>query len=80
MSPISIASNVVTPILLMLGEGDRRVPPSQGLHWYRYLQGKGLNKIKVMMFPDTGHALDSVIAEKYGLEALVTMFYNNLST
>lgn len=33
---------VRAPVLLMLGEDDRRVPPKQGLEYYRALKARGL--------------------------------------
>ncbi|KAJ2985623.1 hypothetical protein HDV02_003360, partial [Globomyces sp. JEL0801] len=40
-SPASQIKDKVSPALLMLGKGDRRVPPSQGLRWAEYLKGAG---------------------------------------
>ena len=56
------------PAFLMLGQGDRRVPPSQGLRWAEHLKGIG-HKVDILMFPGVGHALDSFEAERYGFEA-----------
>lgn len=33
---------VRAPMLLMLGEDDRRVPPKQGLEYYRALKARGV--------------------------------------
>lgn len=33
---------VRAPVLLMLGEDDRRVPPKQGLEYYRALKARGI--------------------------------------
>lgn len=33
---------VRAPVLLMLGEDDRRVPPKQGLEYYRALKARGV--------------------------------------
>lgn len=33
---------VRAPVLLMLGEDDQRVPPKQGLEYYRALKARGL--------------------------------------
>ncbi|KNC99354.1 hypothetical protein, variant [Spizellomyces punctatus DAOM BR117] len=69
-SPISVAQHVKTPSLLMLGENDRRVPPYEGMNWYYYLKGRGGVDIRVMTYPDNGHALDGVEAERFGFEAI----------
>ncbi|KAG0002530.1 hypothetical protein BGZ79_002808 [Entomortierella chlamydospora] len=69
-SPMEHVDKVVAPTLMMIGSGDRRVPPSQGISWWQARQNK-INKDqkqktavnKIMMFDGTGHALDSVEAE-----------------
>lgn len=33
---------VRAPVLLLLGEDDRRVPPKQGLEYYRALKARGV--------------------------------------
>ncbi|KAI8818824.1 Alpha/Beta hydrolase protein [Fimicolochytrium jonesii] len=68
-SPFSVAAAVKTPSLVMLGSDDRRVPNYEGLNWYYYLKGRGVD-VRAMMFPDNGHALDGVETEKHGFEAL----------
>lgn len=70
-------SSKTCPVLLHLGEGDRRVPHSQGLRWAEVLKGKGMD-VKVMMFPATGHALDSMDAERVGFEAAVAFFIKHM--
>ncbi|TPX35244.1 hypothetical protein SmJEL517_g02256 [Synchytrium microbalum] len=72
-SPVSVAANVKGPVLLLLGEGDRRVPPSEGLRWSQYLKGRNVD-VTVLMFPDTGHALDSVESEVFGFYALANFY------
>lgn len=42
MSPLPLAGSVRAPTLLLLGEEDRRVPPSQGLEWYHALRRAGV--------------------------------------
>ncbi|KAF9352142.1 hypothetical protein BGX26_009998 [Mortierella sp. AD094] len=69
-SPMEHVEKVVAPTLMMLGSGDRRVPPSQGISWWQARQNK-INKDqkqktavnRIQMFDGTGHALDSVEAE-----------------
>ncbi|KNC83964.1 hypothetical protein SARC_03785 [Sphaeroforma arctica JP610] len=58
LSPISNdLSKIKTPTLLLLGAKDRRVPPSQGLQFYRGLQAAGV-KSKVYWFPTQSHPID----------------------
>ncbi|TPX41270.1 hypothetical protein SeMB42_g05645 [Synchytrium endobioticum] len=72
-SPVAVADKVRAPVLLLLGEGDRRVPPSEGLRWAQYLKGQGKD-VSVYMFPETGHSLDTVEAETFGFYASATFF------
>lgn len=69
-SPARFAENggKTSPVLLMLGDGDRRVPHSQALRWAETLKGNGA-QVDVLMFPGNGHALDSLDAERYGVES-----------
>ncbi|KAI9139481.1 Alpha/Beta hydrolase protein [Paraphysoderma sedebokerense] len=74
-SPFRVAKNVVDPVLVMLGELDRRVPNHQAWEWVAYLRGKNKeHDVRMLSFPDTGHALDSVDAECYGFEAIMSFF------
>ncbi|KAJ3270617.1 hypothetical protein HDV01_007551 [Terramyces sp. JEL0728] len=72
-SPVAHIRDKVSPILMMLGEGDRRVPPSQGLRFVETLKGKGFDA-HTLMFPKVGHALDTFEAQRYGFEASVAFF------
>ncbi|KAF9094109.1 hypothetical protein BGX23_002492, partial [Mortierella sp. AD031] len=68
-SPMEHVEKVTAPSLLLIGAGDRRVPPSQGFTWWQARQNRitkeklshAVNRIQV--FEGTGHALDSVEAE-----------------
>ncbi|KAG0203875.1 hypothetical protein BGX28_003975 [Mortierella sp. GBA30] len=70
-SPMEHVEKVVAPTLTLLGSGDRRVPPSQGITWWQARQNKikkeqrhGNSAVnRMQMFDGTGHALDSVEAE-----------------
>ncbi|KAJ3168943.1 hypothetical protein HDU88_001270 [Geranomyces variabilis] len=72
-SPMSVAASVKTPAMVMLGADDRRVPNYEGKNWYYYLKSRGVD-VRAMQFPDNGHALDGVEAEKCGFEALANFF------
>ncbi|NXY80502.1 ACPH enzyme, partial [Glareola pratincola] len=56
---------VRAPVLLMLGEDDRRVPPQQGLEYYRALKARGV-PTRLLLYPGNGHALAGVEAEADG--------------
>jgi len=63
MSPISHASKVCTPVLMLLGMKDLRVPPSQGLNYHRLLKSRGV-RTKCLTYPESTHSLsDSVRTE-----------------
>ncbi|RUS18686.1 Alpha/Beta hydrolase protein [Endogone sp. FLAS-F59071] len=73
-SPIANAHKIKTPVLLLIGENDRRVPPSEGYGLYYVLKGKGDVDVRLKAFPDVGHSLDSMDAETHGFEALAQFF------
>ena len=56
-SPVAHVDAVKTPTLIALGEGDLRVPFSQGLHYHHLLRSKGV-ETKLMTFPKDSHPLD----------------------
>uniref|UniRef100_A0A8C5IR31 Acylamino-acid-releasing enzyme n=1 Tax=Junco hyemalis TaxID=40217 RepID=A0A8C5IR31_JUNHY len=64
-SPIRYADRVRAPVLLMLGEDDRRVPPKQGLEYYRALKARGV-PTRLLWYPGNNHALAGVEAEADG--------------
>ncbi len=62
-----------TPVLLMLGLKDRRVPPSQGLAWWHALRAVGWEHggagavpdthARLLLYPEDTHALDAPATE-----------------
>ncbi|KAK5582321.1 hypothetical protein RB653_003904 [Dictyostelium firmibasis] len=60
-SPSFHIEKVKIPSLLALGDSDLRVPPSQGLLYYRMLRERDV-PTKCLMYPKTGHGLDSIDA------------------
>lgn len=76
-SPASVAHLVTSPVLVMLGEGDRRVPPMEGLRWGQYLKSNGVDAT-IVKFNEVGHALDSVPAEKYGFDCYMDFLKKHL--
>ena len=78
MSPVSRIKGKCSPALLMLGANDRRVPVSQGKRWAQLLKGKG-SDVRTLVFPDTGHALDSFDAEIAGFLAAYTFMMELLN-
>ncbi|KAM5148347.1 acylamino-acid-releasing enzyme [Mantella aurantiaca] len=64
-SPIIYIPKVKTPVLLMLGEEDRRVPNTQGLEYYKALRAHGVTA-RLLWYPGNNHALAKVDAESDG--------------
>jgi acylaminoacyl-peptidase len=78
-SPVQYVDKVETPVLLRIGEIDQRVPPSQGKEYYHLLKareekGDGEPKVEMLLFPENGHPLDGVEAEKTGWDATLAWF------
>lgn len=54
-SPIYWAEQGRTPILIMHGEQDTRVHPSQSMELYRYLKVHGNVPVRLVLYPGEGH-------------------------
>lgn len=54
-SPIYHAEKARTPILIMHGEEDTRVHPSQSMELYRYLKVIGKTPVRLVLYPGEGH-------------------------
>ncbi|XP_073086692.1 acylamino-acid-releasing enzyme isoform X3 [Manis javanica] len=61
-SPIKYAPQVKTPLLLMLGQEDRRVPFKQGLEYYRALKARNV-PVRLLLYPQSTHTLSEVGVE-----------------
>ncbi|XP_072438746.1 acylamino-acid-releasing enzyme-like isoform X1 [Chiloscyllium punctatum] len=61
-SPITNAARVTTPVLILLGEKDKRVNPSQGLELYRALKVRDV-PVRLLWYPDDSHSLSKVGTE-----------------
>lgn len=55
-SPIAYLSRVQTPLLMMLGGADRRVPPSQATDYVKLLRARGVHT-RTLLYPDGQHAI-----------------------
>ncbi|NWQ93971.1 ACPH enzyme, partial [Burhinus bistriatus] len=69
-SPMRYVDQVRAPVLLMLGEDDRRVPPQQGLEYYRALKARGV-PTRLLLYPGNNHALAGIEAEADGFMNMV---------
>jgi dipeptidyl aminopeptidase/acylaminoacyl peptidase len=63
-SPIYHAEKSRTPILILHGEDDTRVHPSQSMELYRYLKTLGNAPVRLVFYPDEGHG-NSKAAARY---------------
>nr|KAF6419872.1 acylaminoacyl-peptide hydrolase [Molossus molossus] len=61
-SPIKYTPQVKTPLLLMLGQKDRRVPFKQGIEYYRALKTRNV-PVRLLLYPKSTHALSEVEVE-----------------
>ncbi|XP_063065004.1 acylamino-acid-releasing enzyme [Engraulis encrasicolus] len=61
-SPIRHISQVKTPVLLTLGEDDKRVPPKQGIEYYRGLKARNV-QTRLLWYPGNNHSLSTIAAE-----------------
>uniref|UniRef100_A0A671UYZ1 acylaminoacyl-peptidase n=1 Tax=Sparus aurata TaxID=8175 RepID=A0A671UYZ1_SPAAU len=64
-SPIKHVTQVQTPVLLTLGEDDKRVPNKQGLEYYKALKVKQV-PVRLLWYPGNNHSLSKVDAESDG--------------
>lgn len=77
-SPMSHIDQVKTPLLLMLGQDDRRVPPSQGLDYWRALKARNV-PVRLLSYPGNNHSISSVDAEADCMLNTMVWFNKHLS-
>ena len=56
LSPISFASRVSTPVLILLGQNDERVPVNQAISFHRALRERGVRS-ELVVYPREPHAV-----------------------
>ena len=61
LSPSTYADRVATPVLLLHGERDTRVPVAHSLMQHNILTGRGVRS-RLVLFPGEGHQIDSRLA------------------
>lgn len=49
--------DVVTPLLIQVGEADRRVSPEQSIQFYEAMKGVGKAPVRLVMYPGQGHGV-----------------------
>jgi len=72
-SPIAHIDSTRAPVLLLIGDNDRRVPNSQAKNYFYALKGRG-REVEILLFPGNGHSLDTVEAELVGWESARNWF------
>ncbi len=68
MSPIAHIDAVVTPVMLLIGEQDKRVPNTQGINYYHALKARG-KWVEMLCLKEDNHSLDSVEGQRISYEA-----------
>uniref|UniRef100_A0A3B4USV6 Acylamino-acid-releasing enzyme n=1 Tax=Seriola dumerili TaxID=41447 RepID=A0A3B4USV6_SERDU len=77
-SPIKHVTQVQTPVLLTLGEDDKRVPNKQGIEYYRALKAKQV-PVRLLWYPGNNHSLAKVDAESDGFMNIALWIIQHLS-
>uniref|UniRef100_A0A673AR67 acylaminoacyl-peptidase n=1 Tax=Sphaeramia orbicularis TaxID=375764 RepID=A0A673AR67_9TELE len=78
VSPIKHVTQVRTPVLLTLGEDDKRVPSKQGIEYYRALKAKQV-PVRLLWYPGNNHSLSKVDAESDGFMNIALWIIQHLS-
>uniref|UniRef100_A0A452VDD8 Acylamino-acid-releasing enzyme n=1 Tax=Ursus maritimus TaxID=29073 RepID=A0A452VDD8_URSMA len=79
-SPIKYTPQVKTPLLLMLGQEDRRVPFKQGMEYYRALKGEQGRTRQLLLYPKSTHALSEVEVESDSFMNAVLWLHTHLGS
>ncbi|XP_072538219.1 acylamino-acid-releasing enzyme isoform X1 [Salminus brasiliensis] len=77
-SPIKHVTQVKTPVLLTLGEDDKRVPNKQGIEYYRSLKALQV-PVRLLWYPDNNHSLSKVDAESDGFMNIALWIIQHLA-
>jgi len=64
MSPIAHIAAVRTPLLLLLGTGDRRVPMQQAVDYYRLLKSRGGSRVRLLVYGEAQHGLNDKVGQE----------------
>lgn len=62
-SPIYHTDKAKTPLLIMHGDSDTRVHPSQSLELYRYIKTRTKTPVRLVLYPGEGHGNKKVAAK-----------------
>ncbi|XP_028907309.1 acylamino-acid-releasing enzyme [Ornithorhynchus anatinus] len=78
-SPVCYISQVKTPVLLILGQEDKRVPCKQGVAYYRALKARNV-PVRVLLYPKSSHSLSEVEVESDSFMNTVVWLCKHLGT
>jgi dipeptidyl aminopeptidase/acylaminoacyl peptidase len=57
-SAYRFAKNVTTPLLIQVGDADKRVPPAQSIQFYDAVKGIGKTPAKLVLYPGQPHGIE----------------------
>jgi acylaminoacyl-peptidase len=77
-SPIVNVDRIKTPLLLLVGGKDLRVPPFQSLEMKKALDSRGL-PVKMLWYPDCSHPITDVKSEADAFVNIVKWFNDHLN-
>ncbi|XP_004558946.1 acylamino-acid-releasing enzyme [Maylandia zebra] len=77
-SPIRHVAQVKTPVLLTIGEDDKRVPNKQGVEYYKALKAKQV-PVRLLWYPGNNHSLSKVDAESDGFMNIALWIIQHMS-
>uniref|UniRef100_K1Q067 acylaminoacyl-peptidase n=1 Tax=Magallana gigas TaxID=29159 RepID=K1Q067_MAGGI len=77
MSPMQYVDKVETPILIMLGLEDARVPPKQGEEYYKQLRARN-KKARLIGYSDNSHPIQTVEASADSCINILDWFWQHL--
>lgn len=76
-SPVAIADKIKTPLMLMLGGSDRRVPFYQSIEFYRIVKSSPRNKVRMMMYEGNDHRIADIESATDSFVNSVLWFHEN---
>lgn len=76
-SPIFHAHKVKSPTLIMIGLKDLRVPPTQGMQFFKALKSRGV-QVDLKAFPEDNHTLSKVETEAECFVLIMRWFLKHL--
>ncbi|PIA19184.1 alpha/beta-hydrolase [Coemansia reversa NRRL 1564] len=77
VSPARLANKVREPVLILLGAEDRRIPTQQALSYYYRLKTASV-PVECKVYPNVGHSISSVEAERDAFVSTIRFFAASL--